>query len=76
MNDDGHMASIVRGELSKSMNQRVLFEETISIGIVHSHHELKIIDDHMTDIVDRHGIAHRLQRASRSVNSLHSIYLR
>ena len=76
MNDDGHVTSIVRGELSKAMNQSVLLEETISVGIVHSHHELKIIDDHMTDIMDRHGVAHRLQGGSRSGNFRDSIYLR
>lgn len=76
MDNDGHVTSIVRGELSKAMDQRVLLEETISVGVVHSHHELKIIDDHMTDIVDGHGIAHRLQGASRSVNLRDSIYLR
>lgn len=44
------------------MNQRILLEKSIAIGVVHAHHELQIVDDHMLDVVNGHGVAHGLQR--------------
>ena len=60
MNDHSHVAFVIRGELSKTMNQRILLEKSIPIGIVHSHHELKIVDDDVLNVVNGDCIAHRL----------------
>ena len=68
MNDDGHVTFVVRGEFAKSMDQRVLFEEPITIGIVHSHHELQIVDDDVLNVVNGDGVTHRLQRQSGEKN--------
>ena len=65
MNDHRHVALVVRCELSEPMNQRVLLEKAISIGIVHSHHELKIVDDDVLNVVNGDRVAHRLQQNSR-----------
>jgi hypothetical protein len=64
MNDHRHVALVVRCELSKTMNQRVLLEKPIPIRIVHSHHELKIVDDDVLNVVNGDRIAHRLQQNS------------
>ena len=66
MNDDRHVTFVVRGEFAKSMDQRVLFEEAIAIGIIHSHHELQIVDDDVLNIVNGDGVTHRLQCEGRA----------
>ena len=76
MDDNRHVTSIVRGELSKAMDQGVLFEEAIAIGVVHAHHELKIVDDHMPDVVNGHSMTHRLEQTSRSVTLPDELHLR
>lgn len=63
MNHQGNMAIHVGGKLSESSNDRILFDKTLTpLWSSNPHHELQVIQYHMSNIVDINCMWHSLDK--------------
>ena len=60
MNDERDVAVLHGGEPSEPADHRVLLEEAVHAALAGAHHELQVVQHHVTDVVDVRRVGHRL----------------